>query len=283
MHTVNKRTFMSIQKHQTRCWLVPMLLAYSTVGQAETLGWSEQDELAPFSAQTHHWGQKGQTTPNNGWSNYGVLELDMGGPDRIALYQNKDELLAKIIDKETNEEKARAFSIQRAGIFYHPKSMNTCEPDTIERVGIYAELALNFVANAYPKGPDKALPIETKTVKGPSTNVRFMQALIENKKPWSVSVEVKQSAPGEHTLEINDQINPKTKKMTMHWISTQGQEIPSSNAKIADWQACWLGTQPYNPKTKTSTTKLRIPNADQLSTFGELRAKLKEVNSSVKK
>lgn len=260
-----------------------MLLAASTFAQAQTPGWNEQDVLTRFAAQTHHWGQKGQTTPNNGWSNYGVLELDMGGPDRITLYQNKGELLATIIDKETNEEKAGAFSIQGAGIFYRPKSMDTCEPDTIERIGIYAELALNFVSNAYPSGPSKALPLETKTVKGPSTNVRFMQALIENKTAWSVSVEVKQSAPGEHTLEISDLINPKTDKITMHWMSAQGREIPGSNAKIADWQACWLGTQSYNPATKTSTKQLRIPNTDQISSFGELRTRLKQTNDKASK
>lgn len=260
-----------------------MLLAASTVAQAQTSGWNDQDILTRFAAQTHHWGQKGQTTPNNGWSNYGVLELDMGGPDRITLYQNKGELLATIIDKETNEEKAGAFSIQGAGIFYRPKSMDTCEPDTIERIGIYAELALNFVSNAYPSGPSKTLPLETKAVKGSSTNVRFMQALIENKKPWSINVEVKQSAPGEHTLEISDLINPKTDKITMHWMGAQGREIPGSNAKIADWQACWLGTQSYNPATKTSTKQLRIPNTDQISNFGELRTRLKKIDSTVRK
>lgn len=251
--------------NKTRWLVLPMLLACS-FSFAEPLP----------TLDKHHWGQKGQSKPNNGWSNYGMLELDMGGPDRIALYQNKSELLAKIIDKETNEEKAGAFSMLGAGLFYRPKSIDTCEPDTIERVGIYAELALNFVANAYPSGPEKTLPLETKTVKGPSTNVRFMQASIDNKKPWSVSVEVKQSAQGEHTFEITDLINPKTDKITMHWMSNQGHEIPVSNAKIADWQACWLGMQ-------ASTKQIRIPDTDKISTFGELRTRLKQTNDKASK
>jgi hypothetical protein len=231
--------------------------------------WSMQDKMDHFSNQSHHWGQKGQGTPNNGWSKYGFLQLEMGGPEYLQLSQCKGELLAKVVTVETDMEKFAGLSIPQAGIFYRPKDIGTCQPDPIEQVGVYAEMVLNYLAYAFPSGPEEKLPVGKIKANGPATEIRFMQAVARIDKPWSAEVEVKDSLPGSHIIEINQ----NGKIMIVHWSSKPQEKIDSSTPLNA-WATCWSGVQSRSPDGKVSV-KNSIENTDSISTFGDVRAQLK--------
>ncbi|MCG7947294.1 MAG: hypothetical protein N0C84_13205 [Candidatus Thiodiazotropha taylori] len=230
--------------------------------------WSMQEKLERFSAQSHHWGQKGQSTPNNGWSEYGHLKVEMGGPERIQVSQNNGELLGQVITNQTGKEKVAGLSIPGAGLFYRPKSSSTCRPDAIEQIGIYAEMALNYLATAYPGGPNQQLAIGKKEYGGPAAEIRFMQAVARLNNPWSAEIEVKESKPGNHVIEITEQ----NKKMHVHWLSEQ-QEVVGADSSIEEWLTCWSGVRSQSPSGEVSF-ETRIKNPDLVSTFGEVRTQL---------
>lgn len=232
--------------------------------------WSMQDKMEHFLSQSHHWGQKGQEIPNNGWSEYGFLQLEMGGPEYIQLSQSDGELLAKVVTAETGKEKFVGLSIPRAGIFYKPKDIGACQPDTIEQVGVYAEIALNYLAYAFPAGPKGKLPIGKTEASGPATEIRFMQAVARIDKPWSAEIEVKESFPGNHIIEINQ----NGKIMVVHWAS-KPQEMIDSNSHIDAWATCWSGVQSRSTDGMVSV-KTNIENTESIVTFGEIRAQLKQ-------
>ncbi|MEW8624165.1 MAG: hypothetical protein AB2551_00260 [Candidatus Thiodiazotropha sp.] len=227
-----------------------------------------QEKLSRFSMQTHHWGQKGQYQPNNGWSEYGLLRIELDGPEFIELSQSNGELLGQIIVDQSGKGKLVALSVPGAGIFYQPKNSSTCQPDAIERIGIYGEMALNYLANAFPNGPNEQFPLGKMEVRGPATEIRFMQAVAHLKKPWSAEIEVKKSNPGNHVVEITE----GKRKLFLYWVREK-QEGVDSGSSLEPWLTCWSGVRSRSPEGETSF-KTRIENADSLSTFGEVRAQL---------
>ena len=55
--------------------LITMLLTcFNATVQAKSQ-WTVLERIERFSNQTHHWGQKGQVSANNGWSDYGKLKI----------------------------------------------------------------------------------------------------------------------------------------------------------------------------------------------------------------
>ena len=227
--------------------------------------WTPEEKLTQFSKQAHHWGQKGQNTPNNGWSEYGSIKLFMGGLEYIHIYQKKGELFFQVITEHTELIKLSGLSIPGAGIFYKPNHIGSCRPDAFEQVGILVELALNYLANAYPSGPGNPLPENIKTATGPATEIRFMQAVAQLNAPWSADFEVQKSSSGNHKIKVI--INGKP--MYIYW---QSEEVTflDNNASINNWLPCWSGTQSRAPSGESSFVT-DIKNTEAISTFGEIR------------
>src|SRR3972149_7928946 len=70
-----------------------MLVLPIILNTALAASWTTQEKLQRFWAQTHHWGQKDDQTPNHGWATYSALKIDQGGIDLIVLRQHGGELL----------------------------------------------------------------------------------------------------------------------------------------------------------------------------------------------
>jgi hypothetical protein len=233
--------------------------------------WTEEEELQRFSEQVFHWGQKGESEPNNGWSAYGQLRFEHGGPQQLNLLQARGELLAFASTRTTGEVQLEAFIIPRIGLFFRSKQTTNCQPDDLEAIGIQAEMVLFFLSQAFPLGPKSVSSRFERNVAGPPTEFRFLQAAARQRGPWSAQVVAfpLPNTPAGISFEIHMGGNVL---ITGEWVPQGESPVVANDSPLGAWRRCWFGAMDAEGKP---VDQGRADHLRSLSTFGELR-KLKQ-------
>ena len=257
--------------------LTVILLSFFGLAGCKSTGqirdeWTTQDKMDRFSNQAHHWGQKGDVIPNSGWSDYGYLQLDLGGSEYITFHQSDNEFFVERTVKKTGEVKFRALSIPGAGIFYFPKSNNSCAPDKIESLGIYAEMASFYLSESYSQGPNSNLPTTPVSAKGNGFELRFMQAIARSKKPWSLESVAKVTGPYRYSIKIK--LEGIESSNLVEWSENEKIVISSSDP-VSSWNKCWASMTSQD-KDGNITTITKLNRTDDILSFGEVRDQLNE-------
>jgi len=237
-------------------------------------GWTQQDvnDRTLSGSIPHHWGQKDQAIPNNGWSKYAYLKYSQENLDRFVVFkQSKGELSAELYIANTKE--MHAISIPRAGIFYQGRRAATCLPDHIEAPGLEAEGFLFILSKAFPDGPKKVNRKMSVRVHGDRKRTFwFMQAYGNMSPDWNAEVTIKPLAVSQYDITILLNGAGGSGKLTLLWKG-RGDEVVSSGEPLTNWLTCWHGVT-----TKEGEGYRHIPyvkDTESLQTFGQLRSELR--------
>jgi len=249
--------------------LITLLLACFTATVQAKSQWTVLEKIERFTNQTHHWGQKGQTSANNGWSDYGELKIRLSDEKYILLQQWHTELLLEVYSNKSITPSFKALSIPGAGIFFSPRGSNNCASDSVEQVGMFAEMTLFYIAQMFPQGPSKLLQGSAFKARGAQVEFRFMKLAVEINKPWKVSGIVHMSEPGNHRLEIT---SPDKHPAVIDWSSQQKQLIDASE-RLENWDSCWTGSHQAQ-KDGSRVFKTDIVDSQNMTTFAQVREQL---------
>ena len=225
---------------------------------------------APAAAQ-HHRGLPGEFSPHHGWSSYGQLTLDIGG-DRYYIYdQAGGEFSATVIDRATGTIKIRGISIPGAGLFYYPAEASPCEPDALERMGLYAELALFYLSSAFPGGPTSIEGSSSAVVDRPIPELHFMQGLMKPREGARTLVSVSPQ-PGRRMEYV---LRDDKDHVKGTWDAMRPNAVIPDDEPLLEWHNCWAGTW-ATPSGGLPAFKSRLENPASLKTFGEVRSALRQ-------
>ena len=234
-------------------------------GLNSTNGWSDFEKIQRHLTQTHHWGQKGEVSPNNGWAAYSTIRLDLGEEEYLKFKQQNGELSVSVNSKKSNLPKFQAVSIPQAGIFYSPKKSFDCRPVTLEGLGLNLELSLFFISQAFPEGPVPTTESSTKTASGGPTEIRFMQGLMRLKSRWDTKTKIKVIKHQQYFFEIY--INSQSQPILLEWDGNKAEKVIRDNEHLQSWLPCWQGVQ-----SSTGVIETNIPNHKDIENFGQIRA-----------
>ena len=166
--------------------------------------WTQQDVMFRILSGSvpHHWGQKDQEVPNNGWSKYASLKCKQASVDRFSvLKQHQGELSAEFYI--ANTKAIHAISIPGAGVFYQGEKAPTCKPDYIEALGFEVELFLFILSKAFPDGPEKINKKMSVRVHGDKERtLRFMQAFGQQPRDWNAEVTIEPMGFSQYVISI---------------------------------------------------------------------------------
>jgi len=231
--------------------------------------WTVLERIERFTNQTHHWGQKGQASANNGWSDYGELKIRLSDEKYILLQQWHTELLLEVYSNKSTTASFKALSIPGAGMFFSPRGANNCASDSAVQVGMFAEMTLFYIAQMFPQGPSKLLEESAFKARGAQAEFRFMKLAVEINKPWKVSGTVRMSEPGKHRLEIT---SPDKHSAVVDWSSQQKQLVDASE-RLENWDSCWIGSHQVQ-KDGSRAFKTDIADSQNITTFSQIREQL---------
>ena len=187
----------------------------------------------------------------------------------ILLQQWHRELLVEVYSNTSTTASFKALSIPGAGMFYSPKGSSNCASDSVEQVGMYAEMTLFYITQLLPQGPSKLLQRSSFKARGAQAEFRFMKSAVEINKPWKVSGVVHMSEPGKHRLEIT---GPDKYPAVVDWSSQQKQLIASSE-RLENWDSCWSGSHKAQ-KNGSRAFKTNITDSQNITTFAQIREQL---------
>lgn len=258
-------------------WIIAIVL-FSTVAAPGMAADGDGAQPAAGAAAAHHRGLTGQSTPHNGWARYGHLTLDLGG-DRYYIYdQSGTEFSATVIDRQSGTIKIRAVSIPGAGLFYYPAEAAPCEPDAIERMGLYAELLLYYLGSAAPAGPGSLDAPVSVVVDQPIPELHFMQGLMKPRDGARTVVTLTPSMPGKIQYVLRDDKDT----IRGQWEAGRNRPAIPDDEPVLDWHSCWAGM--WSTRTDGRPAfQTRLENASSLKTFGEVREALRASRASGKK
>ena len=273
---VEKFTHLNMRKSHLRqllsIFIGTMVVALNGATATE---WSVEDLVEHEAKQIHHWGQKGEASPNNGWSGYTTMTLDLGGnSNAYSVYrQGNNEISIEVYEKGSDNIKLRAISIPGAGIFYSAENLKSCAPDPIERVGLYAELALHNLSLAFPSGPDTVTSNtdSTASINVQPVELRFMQGVMTIKTASRQEVRIDSAAPRQFKFSL---INEKrTGEAKVQWEKKGTTAVVPDSESLEGWTSCWSGVFTTNPDGKR-TFKANIDSTPTIKTFGDIRRAL---------
>jgi hypothetical protein len=231
--------------------------------------WSQQEELEHMMAQVHHWGQKGESSPNRGWASYGTLRFGSLGY-RYELDQASDELEIIVQKVGSDRPVLKTLSIPRVGLFNAGEEPKDCFPDEFEFAGLRAEQVLFLLAQAFPEGPELAQSSKHE-IKGQPSELRFLQGVLRMKAAWSATVSV--SKPEGQADRIHFEIGFDGKAFAIgDWIRTGPSTLVADTDALDGWRACWFG---HMDSSGVLTDRNRAAKLHAAKTFGEVR-QLKE-------
>jgi hypothetical protein len=230
--------------------------------------WSSQDVVQRFGTQIHHWGQKGEVVPNKGWASYGSLRMEVNGA-RYEFGQSSDELQVTVRPVDSDRLIGRTLSIPRVGMFNAGEEPRDCRPDSLEEVGLGAEVVLLLLAQAFPEGP-KVAPLAQRDVQVAPTEARFLQGVV--RLPAVVHVTAILSRPGaadsiHFVIEVEG-----TRFAVGDWSGAQPAALVADTETLEGWRACWWGKRDASGALTDTERAAKLRAA---KTFGEVRA-LKE-------
>lgn len=190
---------------------------------------ADQDFFRKMTNPPHHWGQPGQSRPNQGWSDYGYPKIDGGGMDDIEINQTDREWLAEI-DAPTErgrQSTMRALSLQGVGVFYNPKDRSLCERYEIARVGTYVELLMFFLSEAFPGGPESISGSPSSRASGGAAEIRFLQGVLRLESPWSVETQIRSAGTGRYQAQISHK-QGRDSSIALVWEKQSRKGVPEA-------------------------------------------------------
>ncbi|MBV8031525.1 MAG: hypothetical protein JO035_08460 [Betaproteobacteria bacterium] len=219
----------------------------------------------------YHHGLPEDRAPHNGWAAYGHLTLDLGG-DRYYVYdQRPGEFSATVIDRATETIKIRAISIAGAGLFYFPAEASPCEPDAIERMGLYAELLLFYLSSAFPSGPATVAGEASAVVERPVPELHFMQGLMKPREGARTVV----TASRETGDRIRYKLRDDRDTIEGAWEPPAPRPLIPDHEPLLHWHTCWAGTWSKRSDGAPAFAS-RLPGVKQMSSFGDVRRAVAE-------
>ena len=232
--------------------------------------WTEDEMIVRLLGHTHHWGQKGQAIPNNGWSDYKRMTLDLGAKVNI-YHQSRGEFFAAVYIKDKDDIELLAMSIPRAGIFYTSLGALNCSPDRIEYLGLMAETVLSLLGTAFPEGPGPQAAGGSVRVKQPS-ELRFMGGFASTKREVWHRVELIYQAPLKfrYTISYDD----GTTHSQGEWEAIEGPFDVPDEEPLSNWLSCWAGTHSTG-KDGSHSFKPDLKDSGGFKTFGDVRQALR--------
>jgi hypothetical protein len=242
-------------------------------GGAASEPWTEPEIRDRRAQQIYHWGQKGEAQPNNGWSNYAQLIVDLGGDNYLQFDRHGSELLAALHAREDDARRFGAFNIPGAGLFYAPDDGTPCATDAIEELGLHAELALHYLARAFPSGPAALAggARATATARGGPEQVRFMQRALDRPDDWQVEVTVTR-IDADHLRAEFGGANAAATAIVEWYAKAQGPSVDDIEP-LAGWQACWSNA-PRHDGAGALSTAIEPSKRSNIHSFGDLRRAL---------
>jgi hypothetical protein len=221
---------------------------------------------AAVAPSPHHKGMLGESSPHNGWARYGRLRLDIGS-DRYFVYdQTPAEFSATVIDRQSEAIKIRGVSIPGAGLFYYPSEASPCEPDAMERVGLYAELLLFYLSSAFPAGPASIDASSSGVVDRPIPELHFMNGRMKAHEGARTLVTAAPVAAGQIQYLLQDDKD----KIKGVWEASRNRAVIPDDEPLLGWNTCWAGTWSTRADGGSSF-KPALADATSLKTFGEVR------------
>ena len=175
-------------------------------------------------------------------------------------------LLAQLRLEGTDETVFEAMSIPGVGLFGGADSLANCRPDQLEGVGMFGELALFFLSQAFESGPSAVEAEAERNVEGEPVEIRFLQGLLHLKSQWKASVSVVPVAAGQIQAEILRQSEGR-QPMRIHveWFAQTDDPIVADDEPLSDWKACWLGNR------RSGSVDYAFEPKDRVETFGDIR------------
>ena len=254
--------------------LLVVFAAHDAAAQAVRPVPAKPAATTPAAGEYHHWGLKGQSSPHNGWASYGHLTIDLGG-DRYFVYdQGPREFSATVIDRQSETVRIRAVSIAGAGLFYFPEQVSPCQPDPVERLGLYAELLLFYLSAAVPTGPASMDGPISAVVDESVPELQFMQGVMKARQGARTLVTI--SGPREKRQYVlhDDKDNIKGE-----WQPGGNGGVIPDNESLFGWRSCWGGTW-SNAADGTRVFKPYLEGNESFKTFGDVRKALRQKQGS---
>ncbi len=246
---------------------VCMLGSLATGASSEP--WTEPEIRARLAQPIYHWGQQGEAQPNNGWSNYARLIVDLGGDNYLQFDRHGTELLASLHAREDDARRIGALSIPGAGLFYAPDDGTPCATDAIEELGLHAELALHYLARAFPAGPAAVASGAKATASGGPEQVRFMRRALDRPDGWRIEVTVTR-VDGDHLRAEFGGANAAVMTVVEWYGKPQGPVVDDFEP-LAGWQTCWS----HEPRSAGAPSQtIELSKRSKIRTFGDLRRAL---------
>ena len=242
---------------------ISALLAQDVAAQS----WSREEIVERQQQQVLHWGQKGEHHSNNGWSDYGKLQLSLKTGEQAAFTQANGEWLVTLSPRATGRVSYQALVMPNIVLLYQGKQKPPCTAERVESLGIQAETALFFLAQAFPFGPRSASQAESREIYGPPSELRFLRGILRIREPWKVTVSV---APAQ-TSDMAVRFDIKTAGkpfMTGEWQGPDGVATAGDAEPLENWNRCWYETQSEN----AGQNKNRAAQLRSARTVGELRS-----------
>lgn len=247
--------------------------AFTLVGLAASASsepWTEPEIRDRLAQPIYHWGQKGEAQPNNGWSNYARLIVDLGGDNYLQFDRQGTELLASLHAREDDARRFGALSIPGAGLFYAPDDGTPCATDAIEELGLHAELALHYLARAFPAGPATLASGAKATASGGPEQVRFMRRALDRPDGWQIEVTVTR-IDADHLRAEFGGANAAVLAVVEWYGKPQGPLVDDLDL-LTGWQTCW-SNEPRSAGASSQT--IELSKRSDLRSFGDLRRALK--------
>jgi hypothetical protein len=247
-----------------------LALAQEPKSSAPAAGTAEPVFPVPKAGPAHHHGLKEEFSPHNGWARYGRLTLDLGG-DRYFVYdQGQGEFSGTVVERGSNDIRLRGISIPGAGLFYFPSESSPCQPDALERLGLYAELALFYLSSAFPGGPSSVTSAATIVVDLPIPELRFMDGLMKPREGIRTLVQVTPSGVGKvQYVFVDDKDNVRGE-----WEAETSRAVTPDDEPLHGWQTCWSGTWSKGPAGGRFFSP-KVANTTSLKSFGDVRKALR--------
>lgn len=231
-------------------------------------------KAAATATAAHHQGLKGQSSPHNGWADYGHLTMDLGG-DRYFVYdQGAGEFSATVIDRQSETVRIRAINIPGAGVFYFPSDVSPCIPDPVERLGLYAELLLFYLSAATPTGPASITGPVSAVVDEAVPELQFMQGVMKARQGARTLVTVSGTRDKLQYVLHDDKDNVKGE-----WESRRNYGVIPDNESLVGWRGCWSGNWSRGPDGKPSF-EAYLEGTESFVTFGDVRRALRRKQGS---
>ncbi len=252
--------------------LLAALLAHEAAAQPVPAGPPKPatSSAAPAAMEVHHRGLKGQSTPHNGWATYGHLTIDLG-TDRYFVYdQGTGEFSATVIDRASENVKIRAISILGAGVFYFPSEAAPCEPEPVERLGLYAELLLFYLSAAVPAGPASLEGPFSAVVDEPVPELQFMRGTMKARQGARTLVTIS-GTRGKFEYVLHDDKDD----VKGVWQPGQNRGVIPDDESLLGWRSCWSGIWSTPPGGKPSF-QAYLDDTESFKTFGDIRKALRQ-------